>query len=484
MALACALAAVTAPPRQLGVGGRKKQSALFSPRHLRKTSNPTCALAEGPGDVIDGGPPARASVRPNDPVYRAFLSEDLPPETSRRDAAGTKPDETIAVGSKACLVPAPGKAHKTIVYQTRPLPSVLVIHTGGTLGMSSQALEERYDLEGSPVVFKEGTGGDYTKALQPSKLLLNLVTVVPELRTFANLEVKVLMNKDSCQVGPKEWVTIAKELDAQRQNFDAFIVVHGTDTMAYTASALSLMLAGFKKPIIVTGSQLPLDMPRSDARQNLIDSVTCATAGYSPPHVTLEEVAICFGGKLMRGNRTRKTSATIYSAFGSPQYPPLAQLGVGVEWKRDALLQHSGVGNGTGSGNTYTPRLKLNPNVLRVPIVPGCKPEVAYGDLYGRGVRGIVLEAFGVGNMPMSDDNVTGWIPWLRGQREKGMMIYLTSQCESGDMHPELYATGSLALEMGAQAGPIMTPECAVVKLMLCLAHENLPLTVPLAGEL
>tara|TARA_B110000977_G_scaffold87416_1_gene116274 strand:+ start:10180 stop:11232 length:1053 start_codon:yes stop_codon:yes gene_type:complete len=350
--------------------------------------------------------------------------------------------------------------------------------------MSSQALEERYDLEGSPVVFKEGTGGDYTKALQPSKLLLNLVTVVPELRTFANLEVKVLMNKDSCQVGPKEWVTIAKELDAQRQNFDAFIVVHGTDTMAYTASALSLMLAGFKKPIIVTGSQLPLDMPRSDARQNLIDSVTCATAGYSPPHVTLEEVAICFGGKLMRGNRTRKTSATIYSAFGSPQYPPLAQLGVGVEWKRDALLQHSGVGNGTGSGNTYTPRLKLNPNVLRVPIVPGCKPEVAYGDLYGRGVRGIVLEAFGVGNMPMSDDDVTGWIPWLRGQREKGMMIYLTSQCESGDMHPELYATGSLALEMGAQAGPIMTPECAVVKLMLCLAHENLPLTVPLAGEL
>ena len=417
-------------------------------------------------------------------MYRAFLSEDLPPETSRRDAAGTKPDETIAVGSKACLVPAPGKAHKTIVYQTRPLPSVLVIHTGGTLGMSSQALEERYDLEGSPVVFKEGTGGDYTKALQPSKLLLNLVTVVPELRTFANLEVKVLMNKDSCQVGPKEWVTIAKELDAQRQNFDAFIVVHGTDTMAYTASALSLMLAGFKKPIIVTGSQLPLDMPRSDARQNLIDSVTCATAGYSPPHVTLEEVAICFGGKLMRGNRTRKTSATIYSAFGSPQYPPLAQLGVGVEWKRDALLQHSGVGNGTGSGNTYTPRLKLNPNVLRVPIVPGCKPEVAYGDLYGRGVRGIVLEAFGVGNMPMSDDDVTGWIPWLRGQREKGMMIYLTSQCESGDMHPELYATGSLALEMGAQAGPIMTPECAVVKLMLCLAHENLPLTVPLAGEL
>jgi L-asparaginase/Glu-tRNA(Gln) amidotransferase subunit D len=246
------------------------------------------------------------------------------------------------------------------------------------------------------------------------------------------------------------------------------------------------MLAGFRKPIIFTGSQLPLDMPRSDARQNLIDAVTCATAGFSPPHIALEEVAVCFGGQLLRANRTRKTSATIYSAFGSPQYPPLARMGVGVEWKRDALLQFSsgGRGNGGFTHATYTPRLKLNPNVLRVPIVPGCAPEKAYGDLYGRGVRGVVLEAFGVGNMPMSTDDVTGWIPWLRSQRDQGMMIYLTSQCESGDMHPELYATGSLALEMGAQAGPMMTLECAVVKLMLCLAFPNLPLTVPLAGEL
>ena len=123
-----------------------------------------------------------------------------------------------------------------------------------------------------------------------------------------------------------------------------------------------------------------------------------------------------------------------------------------MEWKKDALLFHGGFGNTGNTGNTtsntsntgntgnisnadeYTPRLKLNPNVLRVPIVPGCAPELAYGDLHGRGVRGIVLEAFGVGNMPMSVDDVSGWIPWLRGQRNKGMVIYLTSQCESGDV--------------------------------------------------
>ena len=331
------------------------------------------------------------------------------------------------------LGPRARPPHRPIVYQTRPLPSVLVIHTGGTLGMSSQALEARVDLEGSPTVFKAGTGGDYTKPLQPGKLLLNLVTVVPELRTFANLEVKVLMNKDSCQIGPAEWIEIAKELDAQRPRFDAFIVVHGTDTRAHTASALSLMLAGFRKPIIFTGSQLPLDMPRSDARQNLIDAVTCATAGFSPPHVALEEVAVCFGGQLLRANRTRKTSATIYSAFGSPQY------------RRSRAWAWASSGSGTrcysspvlpARSATYTPRLKLNPNVLRVPIVPGCAPEKAYGDLYARGVRGVVLEAFGVGNMRMSEDDVTGWIPGLRSQRDQGMMIYLTSQCESGDMHP------------------------------------------------
>ena len=453
------------------------------------------------GDVIDGGAPI-VPVPQDGPVYRPYLTEGPPPPRPRSsepplpdgarlddgagpDVGSSGSDPLIVPGADACLVPVPGKAHRPIVYQTRPLPSVLVLHTGGTLGMSSRALEAREDLEGAPTVFKEGTGGDYTKTLQPGKLLVNLVTVVPELRTFANLEVKVVFNKDSCQIGPKEWVAIAKELDAQRARFDAFVVIHGTDTMAYTASALSLMLAGFRKPIILTGSQLPLDMPRSDARQNLIDAVTCATAGFSPPHVAIEEVAVCFGGKLLRANRTRKTSATIYSAFGSPQYPPLAQLGVGVEWKRDALLQNGGNGYGGGGSKTYTPRLKLNPNVLRVPIVPGCDPNKAYGDLYERGVRGIVLEAFGVGNMPLSDpDSDAGWIPWLRKQRERGMMIYLTSQCESGDMHPELYATGSLAIEMGAESGPMMTPECAVVKLMLCLAYPNLPLTVPLAGEL
>lgn len=268
-------------------------------------------------------------------------------------------------------------------------------------------------------------------------------------------------------------MNIAKILDRNRHDYDAFLVVHGTDTLAYTASALSLMLLGFRKPIIVTGSQLPLLMPRSDARQNLLDSITCATAPYTPPYVNLQEVAVCFGGKLMRGNRAQKVNSSAYQAFESPSYPNLATLGVDVDWDLRYLLKVEGV---------YRPRFKLDPKVIRIPIVPGSIPRMAYGNLSERGVRGVVLEAFGVGNMP--DTQKDGWMSWLKDQRKKGLQVYLGSQCVNGPLHPELYRSGSLALQLGVEAGPQMTPECAVVKMMLCLCYRDIPLGVPLAGEM
>lgn len=360
-----------------------------------------------------------------------------------------------------------------VLMVTRPLPRVLLLHTGGTLGMDPTASFDANEGE-ERVHLKEGTGGVYptTTQLQPGRMLADLLATIPELRTFANLEVHVIFNKDSCRIGPPEWLKIAKTLHAARPHFDAFVVVHGTDTMAYTASALSLLLGGFRKPIILTGSQLPLAMPRSDARQNLIDALTCATSSFAPPHVHCGEVCICFGGVLLRGNRARKTNASSYNAFSTPSYPALAQLGVDVGWNTGAMLDDAQRG-------VYRPRFKLNPNVLRIPIVPGCDPRTSYGDIYARGVRGVVLETFGVGNMP--DLPAHGWMPWLRSQRKKGLAVYLASQCGAGSLHPELYRSGSLALELGVQAGPQMTPECAVVKMMLCLAHSDLPLQQPSA---
>lgn len=357
------------------------------------------------------------------------------------------------------------------IVVARALPRVLLIHTGGTLGMDPVQSYEQ-DAEGHSVL-RSGTGGKYENSLRPGGLLSNIICSVPELRSLAQLELQIPFNKDSSNVGPPEWVKLATVLHKNRSNYDAFLIIHGTDTMSFTASALSLMLAGFKKPIVLTGSQIPLALPRSDARQNLIDAATCAVASHYPPHVQLQEVAICFGGKLLRGNRSQKINSTTYQAFDSPSHPPLAILGVDIEWNRNSLLHLE--------GGVYRPRLNLNPRVMRVTVIPGCDPRIAYGDLYSRGARGVILEAFGVGNLP---DKRDGWLPWLREQRKKGMHVYMRSQSSLGPLAPHLYRSGSAALKMGVEAGPQMTPECAVVKMMLCLQYPDIPMGTPLAGEM
>ncbi|KAF6261849.1 Asparaginase/glutaminase [Scenedesmus sp. NREL 46B-D3] len=339
----------------------------------------------------------------------------------------------------------------------QPLPHVLILHTGGTLGMDAK---ESFDVDPEDphhLQIKKGTGGIYS-GLEPGDMLANLFQQVPELCQFANLDLQVVFNKDSSRMGPREWVQIAKILDKNRQAYDAFLVVHGTDTLAYTAAALSLMLQGFRKPILLTEPDRCADL--------------CHSA-YTPPHMALSEVAVCFGGKLMRGNRAQKVNSSNYQAFDSPTYPHLAALGVDVEWNERYLLRVEG---------GYRPRFNLEPAVIRIPIVPGSDPRVAYGDLAERGVKGVVLEAFGVGNMP--DLPQQGWMPWLRQQTKKGLQVYLASQCHLGPLNPELYRSGAMAVQMGVEAGPQMTPECAVVKMMLCLAYPDIPLGLPLAGEL
>jgi L-asparaginase len=369
------------------------------------------------------------------------------------------------------LARAPADSPTIVV---RHLPRVLLIHTGGTLGMQA---EESYTLDSQGhLALREGTGGVYKKqeALRPGNLLGSILTLIPELKSLAHLDLKVLFNKDSSNVGPKDWIALAKTLDSVRDIYDAFLIIHGTDTMAFTAASLSLMLAGFRKPIVITGSQLPISLPRSDARQNLIDSLTCATAAFCPPHAQFIEVAICFGGKLLRGNRAQKINTQLYQAFDTPTYPHLANLGVEVEWNEDALLKPVGI---------YRPRFRLDSKVIRCAVIPGSDPRIAYGDLASRGVKGVILEVFGVGNMPSTAES--GWLQWLKQQRENGIQIYLRSQSTLGPLKPEAYQSGSLALKLGVEAGPQMTVETAAVKMMLCLEYPDLPLGwPPLAGEM
>lgn len=310
-------------------------------------------------------------------------------------------------------------------------------------------------------------GGNYKTGLRPGALLANLLDNFPELRSIANLEVTVPLNLDSSRVGPEHWLKLARLLDKNRDVYHGFVVIHGTDTMSYTASALSLMLAGFSRPVVFTGSQIPMAMSRSDARQNLVDAVTVACTDK------LNEVAICFGGTLLRANRALKTNSSAYRAFSSPSYPPLATLGVDVEWNTTALWKDPGV---------YRPRIKLKKNVVRIPVVPGVTPQIAYGDLVARGVRGAIIEAFGVGNIP--DQKSSGWMDWFKDQRKKGLEVYLASQCLTGPLNPELYRSGSTAMSFGAKTTRRMTAETAVVKMMLCLAYSDLHISYPLAGEL
>jgi len=399
--------------------------------------------------------------------FDAVSVEDIPGQELGSAVAKIVADKVVST--------TPSKPH-VVNYKHAPstrLPKVLLLHTGGTLGMDAGSSFEVADNEAAPHL-KKGTGGQYDGGLQPGEVLADIMEAVPEISCFADIQCKILFNLDSCRVGPNEWLLIARALDASRKDYDGFVVIHGTDTLSYTSSAVSLLLAGFGKPIIFTGSQLPLNAPRSDARQNLIDAIS--VAGLAE----LTEVCVCFGGKLMRGNRTQKTHSSAYGAFSSPTYPELGTLGVDVDLHREYLLDP--FHKRDGSLCHYSPRFRLVTCVVRIPIVPGCDPSQAYGDLYGRGVRGIVLEAFGVGNMPDTIDY--GWIPWLVEQREQGLMVYITSQCLSGALQPELYRSGLAAIEIGCEGGPRMTPECAVVKMMLVLAHPELKLQESIAGEL
>jgi L-asparaginase/Glu-tRNA(Gln) amidotransferase subunit D len=343
----------------------------------------------------------------------------------------------------------------------------------------------------APPTLRRGAAADhYPPALRPGSMLSGLLAAVPEIAALCRPTLHVAFNTDSSAVGPDEWIALARLLDARRRDYDGFLIVHGTDTMSFTASALSLLLTQFGKPIVLTGSQLPLASPRSDARQNLIDGVSVIAAGSgfrgggggggasaaTAAAPLLQEVAVCFGGRLLRGNRCTKAHSAHYGAFESPSYPPLAILGVDVEWNASALLRPVG---------SYAPRFRLEPSVLRVPVVPGLDPRVGYGsgaEVARRGVRGVVLEAFGVGNVP--DRPEQGWREFLRELSGAGVLVCLASQCRMGPLRPEAYAAGVAALELaGLGLGP-RTPEAAVAKTMLCCAYPDLALGVPLAGEI
>lgn len=307
---------------------------------------------------------------------------------------------------------------------------LLLIHTGGTLMM--RRAEE---------------GG-----LSPDVYTQDLLAELPVLRQLGDIETRILFNLDSADMQPEDWVTLAAAIHEALPRYDGVVVVHGTDTMAYTASALAFLLPGLDRGVVITGSQRPLAEIRTDARANLVDALHVAT-------LRIPEVAIAFDQTLFRGCRATKLDAWSMTAFGSPACPPLAELGLGISVAPHVLPPRS--------PTPFDPRIE--PRVLAVRTFPGLDPRLVSGAL-DSGVRGVVLEAFGAGNVPRLGRSL---IPALEHARELDVPIVVVSQCARGAVDLGSYEGGIAAARAGAISGGDMTPEAALTKLMITLGREG-----------
>ncbi len=306
-------------------------------------------------------------------------------------------------------------------------------------------------------------------ALKPGSFFRTVKDRVPELLEMAELDLELFSNLDSSEMQPEHWSKLARLLHKKLPNFDGAVITHGTDTLAYTAAALSFMLPNLSKPVVLTGAQRPLREVRSDARLNLIDAVTSALNGP-------REVTVCFDSHLYRGNRVRKVSIAEYDAFESPNFPVLGTLGVETRFERG--LERKG-----------KPQLvaELDPRVFLLKIFPGLDPSLPMSLLPK--LRGLVLEAHGAGNFPFSEELGRSLLPLFKEAKRRQVPVLVVSQAHRNGVDLALYESGSAALKEGAISGGDLTPSAAVVKLMHALAWHRSPATLkayvekPVAGE-
>lgn len=290
-------------------------------------------------------------------------------------------------------------------------------------------------------------GGERRISIDEERTSRDLLVEVPALHRIADVEPRLLFQMDSANMQPSDWLTLARSVHAELPKYDGIVVVHGTDTMAYTASALALMLGPLPKPVVLTGSQKPIVDVRSDARQNLIDAALVAT-------LPVPEVSIVMHSRALRGARATKKDAWGFEAFDSPHMAPLVELGIGVE-----------IAPTVRAPAELAPfDERIEPRVLAVRVFPGLDPALVRGAVRA-GVRGLVLEGYGTGNVPRT------LIPALDEARSRGVPVVVVSQCLRGFVDLERYEGGIEAASVGAISAGDMTVESALAKLMIGLAR-------------
>lgn len=302
---------------------------------------------------------------------------------------------------------------------------VLLVHTGGTLGMAPT---------GTPV------------SLSPGPSVARILEQVPELAEVADLRLTVPLNRDSATMEPEHLLELARLIRRESADCDGVALIHGTDTMAYTASVLGFLLADLGKPVVITGSQRPLAYVRSDARSNLVDAVTLATR-----HVA--EVGICFGDRWLRGVATDKVSVHRYHAFETPNLPPLAELGLNIQMHPHAGVFERRVPAGLG--------VALESSLAVYAPFPGMRWHLPAGD-----TRGVLIQAYGAGNLPMERPDLRALLDHCR---ERAIPVVITSFCLYGGVDLATYELGRMAADRGAIAGGLHTRWAALAKLGLVL---------------